>query len=74
MKESPMSEMAYFIEILSVARAKSDLDAEKKQPAIVVTIRPQPDRSWVFQNIGLTIAQAERLRDDVISLLKAPVF
>jgi hypothetical protein len=69
-----MPEQAHFIEIFSTARARTDLEFDEKQPAIVITVRPKPDRSWEFKNIGLTIAQARRLRDDLVNLLKAPVF
>ncbi len=62
---------AQFVEILSVARARTTLDGIEKQPAVVVTVRPEPN-SWRPHNLGLTIAQAERLRDDLVSLLEAP--
>lgn len=74
MQDRNKKDMAQFIEILSTARAKTDLEFDKKQPAIVVTVRQQPDRSWEFKNIGLTLDQARRLRDDLVNLLKAPVF
>lgn len=60
---------AQFVEVLSVARARTDLDAHEKRPVIVVTIRPEPDRSWLSHNLGLTIDAAERLRDDLTNLL-----
>lgn len=66
------SGMAQFVEVLSVARARIDLDAAEKQPAIVVTIRPQPDRSWAYHHLSMSIAQAKRLRDDLDSLLSTP--
>ena len=61
---------AQFIEVLSVARA-TDLDSPEKSPAIVLTIRPEAN-SWRPHNLGLTIPQAERLRDDLDALLKTP--
>lgn len=65
---------AQFIEILSTARVKTDLgDPLQKSPAIVITVRPKPDRSWTFHNLGLTLNQAERLRDDLTSLLSTSV-
>lgn len=67
----PESSRAHFVEILSVARARTDLDAPVNRPVVVLTIRPEPG-SWRPQNLGLTIAQAERLRDDLTSLLEAP--
>lgn len=63
---------AQFVEILSVARARTDLDAPEKRPIVIVTIRPDPDRSWAYHHLSLSIAQAERLRDDLTNLLKAP--
>ncbi len=66
------SGMAQFVELLSVARGRTDLDANEKRPVIIVTIRPEPDRSWAYHHLSLSIAQAERLRDDLISLLKIP--
>ena len=62
---------AHFVEVLSVARARTDLDAHEKRPVVILTIRPEPG-SWRPHNLGLTIAQAERLRDDLDSLLSTP--
>ena len=45
---------AQFVEILSVARARTDLDAHEKRPIVIVTIRPQPDRSWVYHHLSKT--------------------
>ena len=49
------------IEVLSIARGRTDLDCEEGRPIVVLTIRPHPDRSWQPHNLGLTIPQAERL-------------
>ena len=62
---------AQFIEVLSVARARTDLDDPVRRPVVILTIRPEPG-SWRPHNLGLTLNQAERLRDDLISLLEAP--
>ena len=62
---------AHFVEVLSVARARTDLDAHEKRPVVILTIRPEPG-SWRPHNLGLTIAQAERFRDDLDSLLSTP--
>ena len=68
-----MSEgMVQLVEFLSVARARTDLDCAEGRPIVVFTVRPEPDRSWRPHNLGLTVAQAERLRDDLTALLKAP--
>ena len=67
----PERSQAQFIEVLSVARAWTDLDAHEERPAVILTIRPKPD-SWQPHNLGLTIPQAERLRDDLDALLKTP--
>ena len=53
-----MPERAHFIEILSTARAKTDLDADEKQPAVVITIRPQPGTVAPF--VKLTFAAEQR--------------
>lgn len=66
------SGMAQFVEVLSVARVRTTLDGIEKQPAVVVTVRPHPDRRWRPHNLGLTIDAAKRLRDDLTNLLKAP--
>ena len=62
----PQFGRAQFVEILSVARIKTD----QEEPAVVLTVRPQPDRSWQPHNLGLTWSQAERLRDDLETLLR----
>lgn len=67
MSDSPK---AQFVEVLSVARARTDLDCPEKRPVVILTIR-EPD-SWRPRNLGLSIAQAERLRDDLVSLLETP--
>ena len=64
--------MVQLVEFLSVARARTDLDTAEGRPIVVVTVRPHPDRSWQSHNLGLAIPQAERLRDDLIDLLKTP--
>ena len=56
-----MRGQAHFVELLSVARARTD----DPQVAIILAIRPQPDRSWQWRNLGLTLNQARRLRDDL---------
>ncbi len=66
------SGMAQFVELLSVARASTDLDAHEKRPVVILSIRPEPDRNWRFHHLSLSITQAERLRDDLTSLLRAP--
>lgn len=68
----PDSGMAQFVEVLSVARARTDLDAPERRPIIVLTIRPQPDRSWAYHNLGLSMGAARRLRDDLSAILKTP--
>ncbi len=67
----PDSPRAQFVEVLSVARGRTDLDAPEKRPVIILTIRPEPN-SWRPHNLGLSIDAAERLRDDLISLLETP--
>ena len=63
---------ANFIELLGVARARKTDDPSEKEPVIILSIRPWPDRSWTFHHLGLTWNQAERLRDDLTTLLKTP--
>jgi hypothetical protein len=60
------------VELLSGARARTDLDCSEGRPIVVLTVRPDPDRSWQPHNLGLTINAAKRLRDDLTALLKAP--
>jgi hypothetical protein len=64
--------MVQLVEFLSVARARTDLDCEEGRPIVVLTIRPEPDRSWQPHNLGLTIDAAKRLRDDLSAILKTP--
>jgi hypothetical protein len=73
LEEVHMSESgeAQPIEVLSVARGRN-LECNGNRPVVIVTIRPQPDRSWAYHHLSLSISQAKRLRDDLAALLKAP--
>ena len=66
-----MSDLAQPIELLSVARG-TDLDSPKNRPVVILSIRTEPDRNWRFHHLSMSIAQAERLRDDLTSLLGTP--
>jgi hypothetical protein len=64
--------MVQLVEFLAIARARTDLDCGEGRPIVLVTVRPEPDRSWRPHNLGLTIDAAKRLRDDLVNLLKTP--
>lgn len=40
------------------------------RPAVLITIRPEPQKSWKARSFAIRMEQAERLRDDLQTLLK----
>lgn len=59
------------IELLGVgAGLLADPQRAVETPVVVLTLRPQPEASWMSFNLAITTAQAKRLRDDLTKLLQ----
>ncbi len=68
---SPSSQgMLPIVEVLGVEAATlTNADQTVEAPVVIITIRPEPHRSW--QSFSFTVGwqQAARLRDDLARLL-----
>jgi hypothetical protein len=54
------------VELLGVGAATTTSGVS---PTVLITIRPEPGRSWRTQTFAVTVEQAGRLRDDLTVLL-----
>ncbi len=59
-----------FVELLSVGEGVlSDPDRSFETPIVLLTVRPEPNETFQSFSFAVSRTQAERLRDDLASLL-----
>lgn len=59
-----------FIELLGVGEGMlTDADRSFQAPIVLLTVRPEPDKSWQSFTLAVSRKQAKRLRDDLTKLL-----
>jgi hypothetical protein len=60
-----------FVELLSVGEGMlTDADRSFQAPIVLLTVRPEPDKSWQSFTLAVSRKQARRLRDDLTKLLE----
>ena len=60
-----------FVELLSVGEGMlTDADRSFQAPIVLLTVRPEPDKSWQSFTLAVSRKQARRLRDDLTQLLE----
>lgn len=59
-----------FVELLSVGEGMlTDADRSFQAPIVLLTVRPEPDKSWQAFTLAVSRKQAKRLKDDLTKLL-----
>jgi hypothetical protein len=62
-----------FVELLSIGEGVLKYaDRSAETPIVLFTVRPEPDTNWQSFTFAVSREQAERLRDDLTSLLEKP--
>jgi len=60
-----------YVELLSVGEGMlTDADRSFHQPIVLLTVRPEPEKSWQAFTMAVSRRQAKRLRDDLTALLE----
>lgn len=60
-----------FVELLGVGEGMlTDADRSFQAPIVLLTVRPEPDKSWQAFTLAVSRKQAKRLRDDLTKLLE----
>lgn len=60
-----------YVELLSVGEGMlTDADRSFQAPIVLLTVRPEPDKSWQSFTLAVSRKQARRLKDDLTELLQ----
>ncbi|MBC8870116.1 MAG: hypothetical protein H8E44_11900 [Planctomycetes bacterium] len=60
-----------YVELLGVGEGMlTDPDRSFHQPIVLLTVRPEPEKSWQAFTLAVNRRQAKRLRDDLTALLE----